>query len=123
VSGTKRTNFLSTNKGDTWKKIRQRASIHTVIFHKTRPKWLLMSTWTNSCDKKAAKKDTDAKEEDDGPCNHMLYLTKDLGKTFTLVSSYVVQFSWGDSSQKQEDRVYFTHFRNKKGDQPKLYIW
>lgn len=23
----------------------------------------------------------------------------------------------------QQDRIYFTHFRKKTGDQPKLYIW
>eukprot|EP00933_Yihiella_yeosuensis_P031871 TRINITY_DN2547_c2_g1_i1.p1 TRINITY_DN2547_c2_g1~~TRINITY_DN2547_c2_g1_i1.p1 ORF type:complete len:875 (-),score=186.23 TRINITY_DN2547_c2_g1_i1:492-3116(-) len=122
VSGTQRTNFISTNKGDTWKKMRQRATIHTVMFHKTRPKWLLMSTWSQSCDKKAAT-GTDAAKPDAGPCNHMLYITKDLGKTFTLVTSYVVQFSWGDVSRNQQDRIYFTHFRMKTGDQPKLYIW
>ena len=22
-----------------------------------------------------------------------------------------------------QDRIYFTHFRKKTGDQPKLYIW
>ncbi|CAK0809203.1 unnamed protein product [Prorocentrum cordatum] len=60
---------------------------------------------------------------DNEPCNHMLYITKDLGKTFHLVTSYVVQFSWGDVSHEQQDRIYYTHFREKKGDQPKLYVW
>ena len=23
----------------------------------------------------------------------------------------------------REDSIFFTHFRNKKGDQPKLYVW
>eukprot|EP00930_Biecheleria_cincta_P083655 TRINITY_DN73187_c0_g1_i1.p1 TRINITY_DN73187_c0_g1~~TRINITY_DN73187_c0_g1_i1.p1 ORF type:complete len:877 (-),score=163.36 TRINITY_DN73187_c0_g1_i1:28-2658(-) len=118
VSGTKRTNFVSNNKGATWKRIRQRSQIHTVIFHKTRPTWMLMSTWTSSC-----KGQTKQAGDDDGPCNHQLYISKDLGKTFTLVQSYVVQFNWGSTEANQQDRIYFTHFRTKRGDQPKLYIW
>merc|ERR1719414_2223518 len=46
-----------------------------------------------------------------------------MGKTFTQVATYVVQFSWGDVSHKQQDRIYFSHFRTKKGDQKKLMVW
>ncbi|CAK9014137.1 Vacuolar protein sorting/targeting protein 10 (Carboxypeptidase Y receptor) (CPY receptor) (Sortilin VPS10) (Vacuolar carboxypeptidase sorting receptor VPS10) [Durusdinium trenchii] len=124
VSGNKKTNFISSTRGSSWKKLRQRSQIHTVIFHKTRPTWLLLSTWTSTCNK---KKETNAApepaEDGGGPCNHMLYLSKDLGKTFSLVQNYVVQFSWGDPAMNQQDRIYFTHFRKKTGDQPKLYIW
>mmetsp|Transcript_9585 Transcript_9585/g.17178 ORF Transcript_9585/g.17178 Transcript_9585/m.17178 type:complete len:882 (-) Transcript_9585:147-2792(-) len=124
VSGNKRTNYISTNKGATWKRIRQRSNIHTVIFHKTRPTWMLLSTWTSACTRKGGSKAApEPGEEDTGPCNHQLYLSKDLGKTFTLVMDYVVQFSWGDASKSQEDRIYFTHFNQKSGDQPKLYVW
>ncbi len=31
-----------------------------------------------------------------GPCSGQLTLLKDLGKTFTLVGTYVVQFNWGE---------------------------
>lgn len=121
VAGTQRNHFISVNGGTTWRRVRHRAKIHTFQFHKTRPTWALLSTWTEACDAvKTSRKGSDA---DAGPCNHMLYVTKDLGKTFTLVSSYVVQFSWGDSSVDQQDSIFFTHFRNKKGDQPKLYVW
>ncbi|CAK8989334.1 unnamed protein product [Durusdinium trenchii] len=124
VSGNKKTNFISSTRGSSWKKLRQRSQIHTVIFHKTRPTWLLLSTWTSTCNK---KKETNAApepaEDGGGPCNHMLYLSKDLGKTFSLAQNYVVQFSWGDPAMNQQDRIYFTHFRKKTGDQPKLYIW
>eukprot|EP00931_Biecheleriopsis_adriatica_P073112 TRINITY_DN47467_c0_g1_i1.p1 TRINITY_DN47467_c0_g1~~TRINITY_DN47467_c0_g1_i1.p1 ORF type:complete len:878 (+),score=188.59 TRINITY_DN47467_c0_g1_i1:85-2718(+) len=122
VSGTKKTNFISNNKGATWKRIRQRSSIHTVMFHKSRPTWLLLSTWTSTCNKNKGQA-ADPESSDDGPCNHILYISKDLGKTFTQVQSYVVQFSWGHKSHGQEDRIFFTHFRKKTGDQPKLYIW
>eukprot|EP01068_Selenidium_serpulae_P014006 Selendium_serpulae@DN6037_c0_g1_i2.p1 len=54
----------------------------------------------------------------------MLYVTKDLGRTFDLVASYVVQFSWGDKSKKEDvDKIYFTHHRTKSGDQPRYGGW
>mmetsp|Transcript_17253 Transcript_17253/g.60261 ORF Transcript_17253/g.60261 Transcript_17253/m.60261 type:complete len:875 (-) Transcript_17253:107-2731(-) len=124
VAGTKHDHYITDDGGATFRRIRQKASIHTFLFHKTRPKWALMSAWTDACEaKKNAIKKSGDDDADIGPCSHMLYLTKDLGKTFTLVTSYVVQFSWGEVSQQQQDRLYFTHFRNKKGDQPKLYMW
>ncbi|CAE7521204.1 VPS10, partial [Symbiodinium sp. CCMP2456] len=124
VSGNKKTNFISSNRGSSWKKIRQRSQIHTVMFHKMRPTWLLLSTWTSTCNRKdKSSAPAEGEEDGGGPCNHMLYLSRDLGKTFSLVQNYVVQFSWGDPSMGQQDRIYFTHFRKKTGDQPKLYIW
>jgi len=138
IVGTKSNHFLSVNAGATWRRVRHRAKIHTFMFHKTRPKWALLSSWTDSCETPSSKKkdmssastsavsgSTTAEGTDDasGPCNHMLYLTKDLGRTFTLVTSYAVQFSWGPPAVNQQDRVYFTHFRQKKGDQPKLSLW
>lgn len=124
VSGNRKTNFISSSRGSSWKKLRQRSQIHTVIFHKTRPTWLLLSTWTSTCNKKKDSNSAPEPPEDGGgPCNHQLFLSKDLGKTFSLVQNYVVQFSWGDPTMNQQDRIYFTHFRKKTGDQPKLYIW
>jgi len=129
VTGTKQSHFVSTDGGGTWRSVRQKSTIHTWLFHKTRPKWALLSTWTDACEankrkkKKSSSDDDDDSKPDTGPCNHMLYITKDLGMTFTLVTSYVVQFSWGDTALSQQDRIYFTHFRTKTGDQPKLYVW
>jgi hypothetical protein len=57
------------------------------------------------------------------PCQHLLYMTHDSGMTFSLIASYVVQFNWGDVSHHQQDRIYFTHFRMKQGDQPHLSLW
>jgi len=122
VAGTKRNHFISLNGGETWRRIRQRATIHTFMFHKTRPKWALLSSWSDGCESSKVRKEP-GEDLDDGPCNHMLYLTKDLGRTFTLVTSYVVQFSWGTAEMGQQDRIYFTHFRQKKGDQPRLSLW
>jgi len=117
VAGKKRRHFISINGGETWRRIRHSTTIHTWLFHKTRPKWALLSTWSDSCDKASRNKD------DNAPCQHSLYITRDLGRTFSLVTTYVVQFSWGDASQHQQDRIYFTHFRSQKGDQEKLYSW
>lgn len=118
VRGVGKTHFVSMDAGSSWRKVRQRSTIHTWIFHKARPKWALLSTWTDACGKTAA-----ADGQAEGPCNHNLYVTKDLGKTFVLVASYVVQFSWGDLAHNQQDRIYFTHFRETTGDQPKLSLW
>merc|ERR1712110_1292519 len=60
-------------------------------------------------------------EDDEGPCNHILFLTKDLGKTFQQITSYVVQFAWGPDSKK--DTVFFTAFRQKSGEQKRLTLW
>jgi hypothetical protein len=123
VAGTKRNHFISLNGGETWRRIRQKATIHTFMFHKTRPKWALLSSWSDSCESSKVRREPGEELDDSGPCNHMLYLTKDLGRTFTLVTSYVVQFSWGTSEMNQQDRIFFTHFRQKKGDQPRLSLW
>merc|ERR1740130_1479062 len=123
VAGTKRNHFISLNAGDTWRRIRQRATIHTFMFHKTRPRWALLSSWSDACEASKVRREDGEELDDSGPCNHMLYLTKDLGRTFTLVTSYVVQFSWGTTEMGQQDRIFFTHFRQKKGDQPRLSLW
>uniref|UniRef100_A0A7S0AB98 VPS10 domain-containing protein n=1 Tax=Pyrodinium bahamense TaxID=73915 RepID=A0A7S0AB98_9DINO len=127
VAGTQQSHFISTDRGQTWRRLRQTSTIHTFLFHKTRAKWALLSTWTSACEasKRVGKRKSDSgKDSDDGePCNHMLYLTKDLGRTFILVCSYVVQFSWGDIAHEQQDRIYFTHFKKREGDQPKLTMW
>jgi len=117
ASGNKRTNYISNNKGATWKRIRQRSQIHKVLFHPTRPTWMLMSTWTSTCNGQTKQ------AGDDGPCNHQLYISQDLGKTFRLLQGYVVMFNWGTKESNQQDSVYFSHFRSKKGDQPRLYMW
>mmetsp|Transcript_124552 Transcript_124552/g.248482 ORF Transcript_124552/g.248482 Transcript_124552/m.248482 type:complete len:879 (+) Transcript_124552:80-2716(+) len=128
VVGTKKIHFLSQDAGKTWRRIRQKATIHTFMFHNKRSRWALLSTWTDKCEVKsygrAKDEDDDDKKKDDmGPCKHLLYVTKDMGRTFSLVASYVVQFSWGDASHDQQDRIYFSHFRKKSGDQHKLSGW
>ncbi|CAE7871727.1 SORT1, partial [Symbiodinium microadriaticum] len=43
--------------------------------------------------------------------------------TFIQISPYVVQFSWGSEKIQQEDRIYFTAYASKTGDQGKLSLW
>lgn len=127
--GKKRAHFVSEDAGRTWRKLKQYATIHNFVFHPKNPKWALLSSWTDACKHTgqlpAAKADdADAtKAKSDGPCNHILFVTKDLGLTFKLVTSYVVQFAWGEEKQGQQDRIYFSHFNQKVGNQPRLTLW
>jgi len=121
VTASRRNHFISTDAGANWQKLKTKSTIHTFLFHRTRPTWALLSTWTDACEPKGKKKDASA-DDDPGPCNHMLYISKDSCKTFSLVASYVVQFAWGKDNN-QQDRIYFTHFRKKRGDQEKLTLW
>jgi hypothetical protein len=116
ISTNKLVHFLTEDSGLNWRILQQQSTIHTYIFHPTRAKWGLLSSWTDACDHSS-------RTTADGVCTHMLYLTKDGGRTFQLVANYVVQFSWGDKSHKQEDRIYFSHFRTKTGHQQRLTLW
>eukprot|EP00922_Rhytidocystis_sp_ex-Travisia-forbesii_P048724 GHVS01072536.1.p1 GENE.GHVS01072536.1~~GHVS01072536.1.p1 ORF type:complete len:907 (+),score=145.46 GHVS01072536.1:205-2925(+) len=113
IVGTKRNHFISEDSGNTFRRIQHTSAIHSWIFHPVRPRWALLSAWTEACFKAGGG----------GGCNHLLYITRDLGQSFSLVSSYVVQFSWGDISLAQQDRIYFTHHNTRQGDQPRAGGW
>lgn len=117
AQGTQMLHFISDDAGKSWRTLKQRATIHKIIFHPTKPRWLLLSSWTDGC------KGNLRESDDSGACNHMLFASRDLGKSFSLVHSYIVQFSWGSTSKQQEDRIYFSHFREKTGNQPHLTLW
>ncbi|CAD7952931.1 unnamed protein product [Amoebophrya sp. A25] len=110
--GSTRSHFVSADSGRTWRKLRHRSTIHAFTFHQTRGNWALLTSWTESCKDKSVA----------GPCVHNLFITKDLGVTFNLVTSYVVQFAWGEQESSQ-DRIFFSHFNQKSGNQPKLLAW
>jgi hypothetical protein len=109
----KRVHYISEDAGKTWRAITHSGAIHSFNFHPTDPRKALLSSWTDACDSSKAS----------GPCKHILYYTKDAGRTFQEVTSYVVQFSWGDHMHNQQDRIYFSHFRYTSGDQPHLTMW
>ncbi|CAK9014215.1 unnamed protein product [Durusdinium trenchii] len=132
--------FISEDSGRTWRKAWGRHhGLHSWIPHPTRRSWALVSWWNGACSKasggeiegasddeaKKAAKDA-SKEGDpdkDKPCMHRLMLTTDLGKTFLQIAPYVVQFSWGSPKINQSDRIYYTAYASKTGDQGKLSQW
>eukprot|EP00922_Rhytidocystis_sp_ex-Travisia-forbesii_P048723 GHVS01072535.1.p1 GENE.GHVS01072535.1~~GHVS01072535.1.p1 ORF type:complete len:907 (+),score=123.35 GHVS01072535.1:202-2922(+) len=113
IVGTKRNHFISEDSATTFRRIQHTSAIHSWIFHPIRPRWALLSAWTEAC----------FSPKTGGSCNHLLYVTRDLGQSFSLVSSYVVQFSWGDRSLNQQDRIYFSHHNSRHGDQPRAGGW
>eukprot|EP00971_Amphidinium_carterae_P143826 2850199-Amphidinium_carterae.1 len=54
-------------------------------------------------------------------CSTHLYATRDLGVTYSLIQTHVVQFSWGSS--KHRNRIYYTEFIDKTVSQPHLSSW
>ncbi|KAL8275914.1 hypothetical protein Esti_000176 [Eimeria stiedai] len=116
IVGTHRNHFVSEDAGVTFRKIKYTSTIHNFHFHPTRASYALLSTWTDPC---YAKTGSRRGEE----CNHQLYYTADLGRTFQLVAEYVVQFSWGDKKTGVQDNIYFTQHRGKSGDQPRYGGW
>ncbi|KAL8429508.1 hypothetical protein ACSSS7_006552 [Eimeria intestinalis] len=116
IVGTHRNHFVSEDAGVTFRKIKYTSTIHNFHFHPTRASYALLSTWTDPCYSKTGSR---RGEE----CNHQLYYTADLGRTFQLVGEYVVQFSWGDKKIGVEDNIYFTQHRGKSGDQPRYGGW
>jgi len=48
-------------------------------------------------------------------------LVSTAGLTFFVVAQYVVQFAWGVG--EQADRIYYSHFNQKSGNQQRLTYW
>eukprot|EP00927_Polykrikos_kofoidii_P016941 TRINITY_DN17699_c0_g1_i1.p1 TRINITY_DN17699_c0_g1~~TRINITY_DN17699_c0_g1_i1.p1 ORF type:complete len:1016 (+),score=209.35 TRINITY_DN17699_c0_g1_i1:93-3050(+) len=122
--------YVSENSGRSWRKAwGKHHGLHSWISHPRKRNWALVSWWTGDCANEAGKvKKVDTPEDEDTKsdgeaCAHRLMLTTDLGKNFVQVAPYVVQFSWGSVGHKQENRIYFTSYRNKQGDQAKLSMW
>ena len=116
ISTNKLVHFMTEDSGKNWRILQHQNTIHTYLFHATKAKWGLLSSWTDACDHYG-------RSSEGGVCKHLLYMTKDGGLTFQLVASYVVQFAWGDKAHGQEDRIYFSHFRAKSGHQQRLTLW
>ncbi|EEQ99784.1 sortilin, putative [Perkinsus marinus ATCC 50983] len=114
--GVKHVHYLSEDSGKSWRFIKHHG-LHTYLFHPTDPKSALVSSWSKSCDLHTHERDPN------NACQHALYRTSDGGKTFSIVASYVVQFSWGSTKFGSANRIYFTHHKKKSGDQPHLHGW
>ncbi|CAJ1413724.1 unnamed protein product [Effrenium voratum] len=114
------------DSGRSWRKAWGRHhGLHSWISHPTRRAWALVSWWNGACDKAKVKGSEEEKEDPDKdkPCTHRLMLTTDLGKSFLQIAPYVVQFSWGSEKLHQSDRIYYTAYASKTGDQGKLSLW
>lgn len=149
-SSTSKRHFLSEDGGLTWRKLNNKWKIHSFVFHPTRRSWAILTAWTDACDYGKDKyhgadgQDLTSRTEKTATCNHMAFVTKDLGKSFSLITSYVVQIAWGYAPQTAKpgvepnngaagmfgrsmsdraDHIYFSHFRLKQGDQPALRFW
>ncbi|CAJ1329253.1 unnamed protein product [Effrenium voratum] len=118
--------FITEDSGRSWRKAWGRHhGLHSWISHPTRRAWALVSWWNGACDKAKVKGSEEEKEDPDKdkPCTHRLMLTTDLGKSFLQIAPYVVQFSWGSEKLHQSDRIYYTAYASKTGDQGKLSLW
>ncbi|KAF7456639.1 putative sortilin [Cryptosporidium felis] len=122
IVGSKHSHFISSNAGETFRKISHSGTIHTWIFHPNKPKFALFSSWTEGCNKsflQSLKKTSSAGNK----CVHQLFVTKDLGATYQRVVDYVVQFHWDGNQLSNQNRIFFTHHRKKQGDQPRYGGW
>ncbi|KAF8818378.1 putative sortilin [Cardiosporidium cionae] len=88
---------------------------HSWMFHPTKPKWSLLAGISDEC--------YQSESSNSSNCNRRLFITKDLGRTISLVSNYVVQFNWGDVKHSQEDRIYYSRHRSQKGNQFTVGGW
>merc|ERR1719491_1323366 len=76
VSTQSQGHFVSEDTGETWRKIGGPSGgglLDKFMFHKSRPRYALVSFWGSSCFEKKVLGERE-------PCAHMLYITKDLGR-------------------------------------------
>lgn len=107
--------LMSSDAGATWRRIALENRVRSWIFHATRSEWALTSFWNEFC-----RRDLVRPEK---PCTHDLYITKNAGRSFELVATRVVQFSWGPTESGQQDTILMTQFRGGEGHQPRLTRW
>ena len=112
--GSKGINWLSDDCGKTIWALNYGKPIYNFQFHPLQRDWGLAASWT-VCNEIQSESCALYKE---------LYVTKDLGVTWTLVTGYVVQFSWAQDSldpylqrRLPEDRIYVTYIPGASGHQ------
>ena len=114
--GTHGINWISENCGQAIAALNHGRKIQEFIFHPTERTWVLASAMT-LCE--------DFQNE---PCKRYkeVFLTKDLGVTWDLLESYVVQFNWGLTGENHiksgipKERILVTHDPRGKGDQTEV---
>ncbi|KAK2194656.1 bifunctional Sortilin [Babesia duncani] len=113
VVGEAKNHYISNDAGKTFKLLGFNGTINMWLFHPTKASWALLSSWEGNC----------FSNEGSGDCMHSVFVTKDLGRTFTRVAKYVAQFSWGDVTRNSEDTIYYSRYAMESGDQPKQDGW
>lgn len=111
--GTHGINWVSQDCGRRIDGMNHGRKIQEFIFHPTERTWVLASAYT-ICD-----------DFVDEPCKNFkeLFVTRDLGNTWNLLLSYVVQFNWGVTSNKHinngipKERILASYDPKGKGDQ------
>lgn len=111
--GTHGINWVSKDCGRKIEALNHGRKILEFIFHPTERNWIIASAFTICSD------------FGNDPCKNFkeIFVTKDLGETWNLMLSYVVQFSWGITGQKHIDagipkeRIIATYDPRGKGDQ------
>lgn len=122
VVGTKSNHFVSEDSAATFRRIKYKDTIHNLHFHPTNRSFALASTWSPACYSKTPTQ-KGQKQQASGECTHKLFITKDLGRSFSQVADYVVQFAWGDPKANTQDSIFFTQHRARAGDQPRYGGW
>ena len=131
IPSTTPTRFVTDDGGASWRKLPDET--HTVIFHPTKPRWMLFSRWL--CGGVLPKNAPPPR------CVHSLYFSLDLGKTSRLVTAHVLQFAWAapgphtgsnspatsiGGSTEIEETLFFSHVGGPGGPvaapQPRLKI-
>lgn len=114
--GTHGINWVSQDCGRKIEAMNHGRKIHEFIFHPTERNWVLASAYT-ICE--------DFQNE---PCKNFkeIFVTKDLGDTWTLLLSYVVQFNWGVVSSNHinkglpKERIIASYDPRGRGDQKQV---
>ena len=81
----------------------------TILLHPTKPGYLLGLGLTQRCIQRNVA----------GDCYTELYLSKDYGATWTLIETYVYQFTWANAGMDgvPEDSVWVLDYPEKRGPQ------
>ncbi|EEA07756.1 BNR/Asp-box repeat-containing protein [Cryptosporidium muris RN66] len=122
IVGSKYNHFISINAGETFRRISHTGTIHTWLFHPSKSRYALFSSWTDGC-QKSILSNLKKNSTTNSKCIHQLFVTKDLGLSFTRVIDYVVQFHWDTNKNSNTNRIFFTHHRKKQGDQLRYGGW
>lgn len=83
IKGTDEYNWITTDCGESFEPLLQFKKINEINIHPMIEDWILISTWTEC-------------KRIDKTCfvSNELYFTKDKGKMWTKIKSYVVNFQW-----------------------------